>query len=197
MSLEDKIQKYISEHEKFEGLLNELRRIIGNHPFEETLKWGIPTYVYQKRNLVGIGGFKNHVGLWFFQGALLKDEYKILHNAQEGKTKAMRQIHFRSIEEIDENILDHYLKETIDNQVAGRFVKSSKAVKEVKLPNELKEYLKSDSALNDSFQLLTPGRQKDYANYISEAKREQTKTDRLLKITPLIKEGKGLYDKYK
>ncbi|WKK67440.1 YdeI/OmpD-associated family protein [Lutimonas zeaxanthinifaciens] len=197
MSLEDKIQKYISEHEKFEDLLNELRRIICNHPFEETLKWGIPTYVYQKRNLVGIGGFKNHVGLWFFQGALLKDEYKILHNAQEGKTKAMRQIHFRSIEEIDENILDHYLKETIDNQVAGRFVKSSKAVKEVKLPNELKEYLKSDSALNDSFQLLTPGRQKDYANYISEAKREKTKTDRLLKITPLIKEGKGLYDKYK
>ncbi|MCA0931671.1 DUF1801 domain-containing protein [Lutimonas saemankumensis] len=197
MSLEDKIQKYISEHQKFEEILNELRRIISKHPFEETLKWGIPTYVYGKKNLVGIGGFKNHVGLWFFQGALLKDKEQVLHNAQEGKTKGMRQIHFKSLEEIDEDILDQYLEETIENQKAGRSVKIRKAVKEINLPGELKEWLKNDNELNNCFQSLTPGRRKEYANYISEAKREKTKSDRLLKITPMIKEGKGLYDKYK
>jgi uncharacterized protein YdeI (YjbR/CyaY-like superfamily) len=148
MSLEDKIQRYISEHKKFEELLTELRRIINKHPFEETAKWGIPTYVYQNKNLVGIGGFKNHVGLWFFQGALLKDQEQILHNAQEGKTKGMRQIHFKSTEEINESILDRYLIETIENQKAGRSIKISKAVKEVALPDELKHCLGRDEELN-------------------------------------------------
>ena len=197
MSLEEQIQKYISEHKKFEKHLIELRRIICKHPFEETVKWGIPTYVYQKKNLVGIGGFKNHVGLWFFQGALLKDKERILHNAQEGKTKGMRQIHYKLLEEINENILDQYLVETIENQKAGRSVKISKAVKEVVLPELLIKSFKNDEQLNNCFQSLTPGRQKEYANYISEAKREKTRYDRLLKITPMIKEGKGLYDKYK
>ena len=74
MDVERKIKSYINEHQKFETVLTELRRIIKAHPFEETLKWGIPTYVYDKKNLVGIGAFKNHVGLWFFQGVLLKDK---------------------------------------------------------------------------------------------------------------------------
>jgi uncharacterized protein YdeI (YjbR/CyaY-like superfamily) len=44
------------------------------------------------KNLLGIGAFKNHFGLWFFQGSLLKQNTKLLVNAQEGKTQAMRQI---------------------------------------------------------------------------------------------------------
>jgi len=197
MSVEDRIQKYISEHKKFEEVLSELRRILHKHPFEETVKWGIPTYVYQKKNLVGIGGFKNHVGLWFFQGALLEDKQQLLHNAQEGKTKGMRQIHFKSVNQINESILDQYLQETIENQEAGRFVKINSASKEVILPEELKKKLAEDENLNICFQGLTPGRQREYASYISEAKREKTKADRLSKIMPMIKERKGLNDKYK
>ena len=83
MDIDDKIQSYIAEHEKFNELLSALREIIKKYPFEEMLKWGMPTYVYDKRNLIGIGAFKNHVALWFFQGALLQDKDHILHNAQE------------------------------------------------------------------------------------------------------------------
>ena len=197
MDIDDKIQSYIAEHEKFNELLSALRVIIKKYPFEEMLKWGMPTYVYDKRNLIGIGAFKNHVALWFFQGALLQDKDHILHNAQETKTKAMRQVHFKDINEINESVINKYLQETIENQNNGLAVLKSKPVKKAVLPHELSKYLKEHASLSDYFFRLTPGRQKEYAAYIASAKREQTKSDRLKKITPLIKKGKGLNDKYK
>lgn len=197
MTQVDKITNYISQHQDFSELLNLLRSILHKHPFEETLKWGMPTYVYDKKNLVGIGAFKNHVGLWFFQGALLKDEAKILHNAQEAKTKAMRQVHFKKVTEINEAELHSYLEETIENQKKGLTVKINKPTKKVVVPIELSNYLKKSSLLSASFNALTPGRQREYAEYISSAKRAQTKIDRLEKITPLINKGVGLNDKYK
>ena len=197
MNLDNQIQAYIDEHEKFKDILVELRRIVKNEAFEETLKWGIPTYVYEQKNVVAIGAFKNHIGLWFFQGALLKDEARILHNAQEGKTKAMRQIHFKKLEEIDQPVLAAYLQETIENQNKGLKVIISKPVNQVVIPTELKSFLSTDLSMFKAFKKLTPGRQMEYIEYINSAKREQTKSDRLKKITPLIKAGKGLNDKYK
>lgn len=197
MDIDGKIGSYIAKHEKFKELLTELRKIVRKYPFEETLKWGMPTYVYDHKNLIGIGAFKNHAAIWFFQGALLKDKENLLHNAQQGKTKAMRQIHFKEIGDIDESAMSLYLQETIDNQRNGLTVQIAKPVKKGPLPVELSNLLKEDASIADSFSGLTPGRQQEYAVYISSAKRAQTKTDRLKKIIPLILEGKGLNDKYK
>ena len=197
MDFDHKIQAYIDEHKKFKDILVELRRIIKKEAFEETLKWGIPTYVYDQKNLVGIGAFKNHVGLWFFQGALLKDKAKVLHNAQEGKTKAMRQIHFKRLDEIDETTLKTYLQETITNQNKGLTVKISKPIKQITIPSDMASFLNVENSMLDAFKSLTPGRQKEYIEYFQSAKREKTKSDRLRKITHLIKAGKGLNDKYK
>ena len=197
MDIDGKIRSYIAKHEKFNDLLIELRKIIKKHPFEETLKWGMPTYVYDNKNLIGIGAFKNHVGVWFFQGALLKDKKGLLHNAQEGKTKAMRQMRLKEISDMNKSVIDQYVQETIENQRNGLIVEISKPVKQVLLPTELSNYLKDHSSVADSFSRLSPGRQKEYGTYISSAKREQTKADRLKKIIPLIIEGIGLNDKYK
>lgn len=197
MNIENKITSYIEKHKNFSEMLDTLRSIVMKHPFEETIKWGMPTYVYDHKNLVGIGAFKNHIGLWFFQGALLKDKEGILHNAQEEKTKAMRQVHFKTLADINESVLNAYLKETIDNQKKGLKVKISKPVKKAVLPMELSQFLEDNKSLATSFYKLTPGRQKEYAEYIESAKKEQTKKDRLKKISPLISEGKGLNDKYK
>lgn len=197
MNVDNQIQSYIDEHKKFKDILHELRRIVKIEDFEETLKWGIPTYVFDKTNLVSIGAFKHHVGLWFFQGALLKDEMRILHNAQEGKTKAMRQVHFKKFDDINEAILKTYLQETIENQKKGLKVRISKPVKQVVIPPALIAFLDRDDLMKNTFENLTPGRQKEYAEYIQSAKKEKTKSDRLKKITPLIKAGKGLNDKYK
>lgn len=197
MNDETKIRTYIDQHEKFSLLLEELRRIVKLHAFEETVKWGIPTYRYQNKNLLSIGAFKNHVGLWFFQGALLNDKYKILHNSQEGKTRAMRQIHFKKINEIDESILNQYLEETIKNQKDGLVIERTKSNSSVELPAELSNFLEANPDTLKKFSQLSPGRRREYAGYISEAKREKTKIARLGKIKRLILKGIGMNDKYK
>ncbi|MBK7633096.1 MAG: hypothetical protein IPJ13_01585 [Saprospiraceae bacterium] len=46
--------------------------------------------------MVGLAAFKSYTGIWFFQGGLLDDKQQFLMNAQEGKTKAMRQWRFFS-----------------------------------------------------------------------------------------------------
>jgi uncharacterized protein YdeI (YjbR/CyaY-like superfamily) len=51
--------------------------------------------------------------------------------------------------------------------------------------------------LDNTFYDLSKGKQKEFATYISEAKQEKTKLNRLTKIIPLILEGKGLNDKYR
>ena len=61
----------------------------------------------------------------------------------------------------------------------------------------LKKELQNDAELNRAFKSLTPGKQREYADHINEAKRDATKQSRLEKIIPMIKEGIGLHDKYK
>ncbi len=195
--MNEQFDTYIDKHDGFRELLLEIRNLILEFPFEETIKWGMPTYVYGGRNLLAIGAFKNHVGLWFFQGALLKDPKGILSNAQEGKTKAMRQLKFTSREEIRKEELTPLIEETLHNQDQGLFIKSDKKSSKIVLPPELKEAFKSDKELEACFEALTPGKKREYAEHLGSAKREATRQSRLDKATILIKAGKGLNDKYK
>ena len=81
-------------------------------------------------------------------------------------------------------------------------VKDGKEIKPQKsVPKEvngiLNETLNQDDKLFTSFKALTPGKQKEYIEYIDEAKQEKTKISRIEKIKPMIMEGKGLNDKYR
>ena len=97
---------------------------------------------------------------------------------------------------MDASILLEYILEAIHNQKDGKEVKPLKA-KELILPAELEEALTTDKQLKTAFYKLTPGKQKEYAEYIEKAKREATKLSRLEKIIPMILNGVGLHDKYK
>lgn len=192
----DKVTEYIAKHAQWSKELELLRSIILKTNLEETIKWGAPTYTYTGKNIIGIGAFKSYVGLWFFQGALLKDNHNVLYNAQEGKTKALRQWRFTEIAEIDEAKIHSYIFEAISNQEKGLEIKPD-TNKKWELAPELKSAMQTDEILEAAFNNLTPGRQKEYSQYITEAKREATKLSRLEKITPMIYKGIGLYDKYK
>lgn len=174
-----------------------LKSIVAKTPLEETIKWGAPTFTYNKKNVAGIAGFKNYVTIWFYNGVFLKNPKKVLVNAQEGVTKALRQWRFSGKDEIvkyEDDILK-YLLEAIENEKAGLKHKPEK--KELVIPDVFQNRLDSDAVLAAAFAKMTPGCQREYANYISEAKREETKLSRLDKITPMIKAGGGLNDKYK
>lgn len=65
------------------------------------------------------------------------------------------------------------------------------------IPEELKDMLLKENELSQKFYDLTPGKQREYCEYIETAKRDTTKQKRIEKIKPMILEGIGLNDKYK
>lgn len=127
----------------------------------------------------------------------MKDEQKLLINAQEGKTKALRQMRFTSINDIDKNAVLHYVKEAIENQKAGKEIKPNRTKKKTIIPIELQQILDNDSNLASNFKAIIPYKQREYCEYIATAKRDATKRNRLEKIIPMILNGIGLHDKYK
>lgn len=191
------VEEYLANNDTWKNELVLLRKIINNEGLEETIKWSAPTYCYKNKNVVGMAAFKNHFGIWFFQGALLKDDYNLLENAQEGKTKALRQMRFTNIDQIDAEKIARYIKEAMKLVDDGKEIKPVRNNKAVTIPEELQQRFLNDSALQAAFATLTPGKQREYVNHITEAKRAATKEKRLDKIIPMILAGVGLYDKYK
>lgn len=200
MEKQKTVASYIDKQEEWKASLLLLRELLQAEALEETIKWNFPVYTLDGKNLVGIGAFKSYVGIWFFQGGLLKDKQQKLVNAQEGKTQAMRQWRFQSIEEIekDTELIRQYLKEAIANQVSGKEIKPARAGKKpLVIPTELQQALAENTSLRDAFEALNLTKKREYAEYIETAKREATKQSRLEKIIPMIADGMGLNDKYK
>lgn len=192
------VDEYIANHQAESEQLTILREAALSAGLEEKVKWGIPAFTWKNKNIAGMAVFKNWVAIWFFQGALLKDEKKVLVNAQEGTTKALRQWRFKSAEEVIQNkdYIYDYLVEALNNQKEGKEIKAEKGKKLV-IPPELETVLTDNPELKKSFESFTPGKRREFAEYIAEAKREDTKEKRLEKIIPMILQGKGLNDKYK
>lgn len=194
-----KVDTYIKKHEKWADILHSARKILLAANMEETVKWGTPTYTVDGKNVIGLAGFKNHCGIWFHNGVFLKDPDNRLVNAQEGTTRGLRQWRFGEGDKLPATVFRKYVKEAIANQQAGKEIKPKKPVqkKALKIPAELDVALKKSSKLKKAFDLLTPGKQKEYAEHIGSAKQEKTRLSRLDKVRPQILAGVGLYDKYK
>ncbi|KAB1067079.1 hypothetical protein F6U93_11700 [Tamlana haliotis] len=191
------VDEYIDNHSSYREALELLRDIVLSTNLTETIKWNAPTYTLNGKNVLSIAAFKNHFCIWFYNGATLKDKYNLLVNVQEGKTKALRQMRFDSLEAINKVQVLAYIREAFLNEELGNIVKTKRVKKELLIPNEFQLAFDSSSELNSSFQALTPYKQREYCEHISSAKREATKQSRLEKIKPLILKGVGLHDKYK
>ncbi len=196
MTDSQKVDAFIEKQTKWKENLKHLRAIFKKTELGEEVKWGKPTYTLEGKMVAGMADFKNHYAIWFHQGVFLKDKHKMLVNAQEGVTKALRQWRFEKDDNIDSKMVMEYIQEAIANAKAGKEMKKA-TKKEVSIPSIFKKALQTDTELKEQFEKLTPGRQREYSEYIGEAKREETRQTRLEKCTGMIKEGKGLHDKYK
>lgn len=158
-----------------------IQQVVNETELVKEFKWGGDIYTFNKKNVLAFSGFKNHFALWFHNGVFLKDQYKVLVNANEEKTKALRQWRFNSADEIDVEKVREYVLEAIQLVKDGKEIKPQKSVpKEV--DGILKETLNQNNKLFTSFKALTSGRQKEYIEYIDEAKQEKTKISRIEKI---------------
>ena len=195
MSDSKKVDAYIKKHEPWGEQLGRLRELLLAAGLSETIKWGSPTYTLDGKNLIGLAAFRNHCALWFHSGSFLVDKDRHLHNAQEGRTRGMRQWRFEAGDRIPVQKVKAYIKEAIANERAGMRIKPK--VKPLIVPMELEKALGKNRKLKQAFDKLTPGKQREYADHIASAKQEATRISRLEKVTPMILKGAGLNDRYK
>jgi uncharacterized protein YdeI (YjbR/CyaY-like superfamily) len=173
-----------------------LRKLILAAGLKEGVKWGGPCYTHEGANVVGLGAFKSYFGLWFFQGALLLDDDRVLINAQEGKTKAQRQWRMTSAKEIRPALVKQYVREAKALAAAGTKIAPDRG-RVVRIPAELKAAFVADKSAAKAFNELSLSCRREYADYVSDAKQEATRRRRVEKILPMIRTKMGLNDKYR
>jgi uncharacterized protein YdeI (YjbR/CyaY-like superfamily) len=159
-----------------------LKSIVAKTELIEIKKWGGCVYTLNGKNIIGIGGFKNYFAIWFFNGVFLKDTEKNLINAQEGVTKSMRQWRFFSKEELEETPLLKYILEAIENEKEGKKLEPEKKKEPIPIPLLFQKELDANSSLSEAFFRIAPYKQRAFLEYITEAKREDTKLIRIEKI---------------
>src|SRR3989304_916970 len=96
-----KVDFFFSKANKWGDEFRKLRTNILDCPLTEELKWGVPCYTFEKKNIVLIHGFKEYCAILFVKGALLKDAKGVLITQTEN-VQAARQIRFTNVREIVE-----------------------------------------------------------------------------------------------
>ncbi len=193
-AINPEVNGFFNKSQKWQAEFEKLRILILDCGLDEELKWGVPCYTFQKRNIVLIHGFKDYCALLFFKGALLKDAGGILIRQTEN-VQAGRQIRFTGVREIVrlESILKSYVYEAIEVEKAGLKVNFKKKT-EYLIPGEFQRKLDEIPALKTAFEALTPGRQRAYILHFSTPKQSGPRVSRVEKYMRQILDGKGLND---
>ena len=188
------VDKFLAKTKKWPEEFKKLRSIILDCDLTEELKWGVPCYTFENRNVVLIHGFKEYCAILFVKGVLLKDAKSILIQQTEN-VQAARQIRFTNVREIIklEPVLKAYIHEAIEVEKAGLKVNYRKT-SDFRVPKEFQNKLNELPALKTAFKALTPGRQRAYIFYFSGAKLSKTRQSRVEQCMPQILNGKGLND---
>jgi uncharacterized protein YdeI (YjbR/CyaY-like superfamily) len=186
------VDQYIEKIKNWKEETKLLRQLCLSCGLTEEFKWMHPCYTLQGKNIVLIHGFKEYCALLFNKGVLLQDTNKILIQQTENVQSA-RQMRFTNLREIQNlsHAIKTYIFEAIEVEKSGLEVKMKKT-SEFNNPEEFEKVLKQNADLRRAFEALTPGRQRGYLLYFSQAKQSKTRADRIRKSIPKILEGKGL-----
>jgi uncharacterized protein YdeI (YjbR/CyaY-like superfamily) len=174
--------------------LESLRQIVLETGLTEEIKWGVPVYTYNGKNVVTINALKESANIGFFKGVLLTDKYKILQ--QQGNLQSDRIVKFTNSADIEnvKDALKEYILEAIAVEESGKKVEFRKNPEPV--PDELTQAFEADPAFKKAFYSLTPGRQRGYLIYFSQPRQAQSRIGRIEKYKEQIFNGTGLNDKY-
>lgn len=190
----EEIDKYIASVPAFaRPICARLRALIhkADPDIVEDWKWG-PNFNRQGM-ICGFGAFKEHVSLGFFKGALLKDPKKLLVDCS-GSNAHNRTLKFRSVADVDEKALMGFVKEAVRLNLEG--VKGEVRRAEIPMPADLKAALSKDAKARAAFEAFTPGKRREYLEWIVGAKRPETRAQRIGTAVKQSREGKSLHWKY-
>lgn len=174
--------------------LQQLRNLIVSCGLTEEIKWGIPCYTFNKRNILVLAAFKEYCSISFFKGVLLHDTENILTKPGENSqsAKLLKITNTAQISKLKASI-KAYIYEAIEIEKAELKV-NFKKITEQAIPIELQNKLSEMPHLKTAFNALTPGRQRGYLIHFSQPKQSKTREARIEKCIPQILQGKGFHD---
>ncbi|HQV97729.1 MAG TPA: DUF1801 domain-containing protein, partial [Saprospiraceae bacterium] len=168
--------------------LQHLRQIMLETGLVEDVKWGVPVYTHQDKNIVIVSALKDCVTFGFFKGVLLSDPKKILEQ-QGPSVQSARIIRFTAVDQII-NLTDtikEYVKEAVVIEESGVKVEFKKDLEPI--PDELNDMFEDLPALRDAFYALTPGKQRGYIIHFSQPKQSASRINRIEKCIDKIMKG--------
>ncbi len=176
-------------------ILKHIRRLVGKAcpQVEETLKWSMPHFVF-KGMLCSMAAFKGHCALSFWKAAL------IFGDAAKRNEEAMG--HFGRITSVadlpgDEKLLAYIRTAARLNQEGIKVPRSKiRSRKPLIVPPCLTKALQKNARALATFEKFSPSHQREYAKWIAEAKRDETRATRLATAIMWLSEGKARNWKY-
>ena len=197
MGTRDKrVDTYIARSADFaQPILRALREIIhdGCPEIEEDIKWRSPTFMY-KGILCGFAAFKQHCAFGFWKGSLIFDGKENLDAmGQFGRVTSMKDLPSR-------RVLLGYVKKARqlnDEGVKVRRKRKSAGEKEqLRIPTYFTAALKKNRKALTNFEAFSYTKKKDYVEWLTEAKTDETRARRLETSMEWIAQGKTRNWKY-
>ncbi len=196
-----RIDAYIAEAAEFaRPILKHLRQLVHQAcpKVEETMKWSHPNFVYGGKILCNLAAFKSHCSFGFWH----QDLAAVIARDGGQAEAAMGQFgRITSLADLpgDRTLLG-YLKQAAQLNESGKPARprpASKPKAEPKIPTDLKTLLAAHPKAADTFAKFSPSHRREYLEWITEAKREETRQKRLETTIQWLTEGKTRNWRYK
>ncbi|MFG1497171.1 YdeI/OmpD-associated family protein [Saccharospirillum sp. HFRX-1] len=188
------VDAFIDNAKRWSDEYRAMRHIVLQSGLTEAYKWGKPCYTLNDNNVLIIQGFKHFCALLFTKGALIEDPAGILQWPGE-HTQSAKRCCFSDVENIhqDAAAIRACIDDAIRVEKAGLKVEFKKT-EAFSVPPEFQQRLEELPTLKSAFESLTPGRQRAYLLYFSNAKQSKTRAARVEKYLERILDGLGLTD---
>lgn len=198
-SYDKRVDAYIAKSAPFaQPILEHIRELVHKAcpEVEETIKWSFPHFNY-KGMMCNMASFKAHCSFGFWKAAIMKDPKNILTTIDKTSMGHLEKI--RSLEDLpaDRVFLD-YIKQAMKLNEEDIKLPPRKIVKAaaVKAPDYFTKELKKNKKAHAVFEAFSPSHRKEYVEWITDAKSEETRNKRMTQAIEWIAEGKGRNWKY-
>lgn len=198
---DSRIDLYISKSADFaKPILNHLRQLIHSAcpDVQETIKWGFPHFVYKDEILCSMASFKQHCAFGFWKASLMND--KTLTKNAESESAMGHYGKITSLKDLppDKKIISHIKEAMMLNEKGIKLQKKkiTKAKSEIIVPEFFLNRLKKNKQALKTFEAFSPSHKREYVEWITEAKTEQTRNKRIETAIEWLADGKPRNWKY-
>jgi len=195
------IDAYINKAADFaKPILNHIRELVHKTcpDVEEKMKWSFPHFDYKSEMMCSMAAFKQHAVFGFWKAALMKDP--VLVETARSEVAMGHLGRLTSLKDLppDKKITAWIKEAMVLNEKGIKLPPKEKTVekKEIITPEELKKALAKNKKVLQIFEAFSYSHKKEYVEWITEAKTEETRNKRIANAIEMIAEGKSKNWKY-